>query len=246
MKNLSPNQWPKIISGGQGIALRGAMRAPAFGKFLLATTQSLALAPLLIAGVLPSLAAVESWPQWRGPAATGAALEANPPLEWSETKNVKWKIKTPGFGTSTPIVWGDRVFILTAIPTGKKIATKKPETPAAENPPGSPEGRRRGGTGGGPAGGFRSEIPDEAYQFVVLCLDRNSGKTLWQKVAREQVPHEGHHKDHGFASASPVTDGEHLFVSFGSRGLFCFDLDGKLKWEADFGKMQTRNSFGEG
>lgn len=197
---------------------------------------------MLLTGIFPGFSASESWPQWRGPLATGAALDANPPVEWSETKNVKWKIKTPGFGTSTPIIWADRVFILTAIPTGKKLEALKVETPAAVEKPAQPDGRRRGG----PGGGFRSETPDEAYQFVVLCLDRNSGKTLWQKVAREQVPHEGHHRDHGFASASPVTDGEHLFVSFGSRGLFCFDLDGKLKWEKDFGRMQTKNSFGEG
>ncbi len=80
----------------------------------------------------------------------------------------------------------------------------------------------------------------------MLCLERKTGKTLWQKVAREEVPHEGHHKDHGFASASPVTDGKHLLAFFGSRGLYCFDLDGTLKWETDFGDMQTKNSFGEG
>ncbi len=226
----------------------------------------LTLASFLLTGIFSSFAASESWPNWRGPLATGAAPEANPPLEWSETKNVKWKVKTPGFGTSTPIIWGNRVFILTAIPTGKKVEETKSVAAAAtpvsqENPPreerprrggprsddaGTPgEGRRPGGPPPG-GGGFRSEAPDEKYQFVVLCLDRNTGKTLWQKVAREEVPHEGHHRDHGFASASPVTDGEHLIASFGSRGLFCYDLDGNLKWEKDFGDMQTRNSFGEG
>src|SRR5678815_3711037 len=71
-----------------------------------------------------------NWPQWRGPLATGVAPEGNPPLEWSETKNVKWKVKTPGFGTSTPIIWGNRVFILTALPTGKKTEAK----PASKTP----------------------------------------------------------------------------------------------------------------
>ncbi len=186
----------------------------------------------------PPETAKEFWPQWRGPLATGVAPEANPASEWSETKNVKWKIKTPGFGTSTPIIWGDRVFILTAIATGKKSESKKIAPPVEETTL-LGAARRQGG-------GFRSEVPDEAYQFVVLCLDRNTGKTLWQKVAREQVPHEGHHKDHGFASASPVTDGEHLIVSFGSRGLYCYDLNGKLIWEKDLGDLQTRMSFGEG
>lgn len=186
--------------------------------------------------------AQQFWPQWRGPLATGVAPKADPPLEWSETKNVKWKVKTPGFGTSTPIIWGDRVFVLTAVPGGKKDEVKSSEPPAAApESPNPGEGRRR------PGGGFGgSEKPTEVYQFTVLCLDRTTGKTLWQKVAREEVPHEGHHKDHGFASASPVTDGKHLFAYFGSRGLYCFDLEGNLKWEKDFGDMQTKNSFGEG
>jgi outer membrane protein assembly factor BamB len=79
-----------------------------------------------------------------------------------------------------------------------------------------------------------------------MALDRNTGKTLWEKTAREQVPHEGHHRDGTFASCSPVTDGEHLYVSFGSFGLYCYDLKGELKWEKDLGDMRTRNAFGEG
>lgn len=186
----------------------------------------------------------QQWGQWRGPLASGFAPEANPPTTWSETEHVKWKFTIPGFGTSAPIVWGDQVFLTTAIPTGKKVAPA--ETPKAEAPPAPPaEGeRRRGGGGGGR--GMRSEKPDQAYQFVVLSVDRKTGKPLWQKTAREEVPHEGHHNDHGFASASCVTDGTHLFAFFGSRGIFCYDLQGNLKWEKDLGDMQTRNSFGEG
>jgi outer membrane protein assembly factor BamB len=209
------------------------------------------------------------WPQWRGPLLTGAAPHADPPLEWSETKNVKWKVKIPGFGTSTPIVWGDRVFIVTAIPAAKKTeatpATASASATARDTdetrprgeevrrgdaPPGRSEGsegrRGRSAPGGPPGGGMRSETPDESYQFTVLCIDRKTGKTLWQKIAREQIPHEGHHRDHGFASASPVTDGKHVLAYFGSRGLYCYDLDGNLKWEKDFGDMRTRNAFGEG
>jgi len=154
-----------------------------------------------------------SWPQWRGPLANGVAPHADPPIEWNETKNVKWKINLPGFGSSTPIIWGDRIFISTAIAKS------------------TPAGRGR---------------PNESHRFALLCLDRQTGKTLWQKVAREETPHEGHHQDHGFASASPVTDGEHVLAYFGSRGLYCFDLEGALKWAKDFGDMRTRNGFGEG
>src|SRR5687768_561021 len=183
-----------------------------------------------------------NWPQWRGPLANGTAPQGAPPAKWSENEHVKWKVKLPGFGTSTPIIWGDQVFILMAVATGKKV-----EPPAvAEVAPAVPEAPPREGQGRRRGGGMRAEKPSEAYQFVLLCLDRATGKERWRKVAREQVPHEGHHRDHGFASASPVTDGEHLYVSFGSRGLYCFDLAGNVKWEKDLGDMQTRNAFGEG
>ncbi len=180
------------------------------------------------------MAQSEHWPQWRGPTANGVS-QGEPPLEWSESKNVKWKAKIPGFGTSTPIIWGDQVFIATAVPSGKKSETKKKEVDAGEKN----EGGRRGGFGGEPA-------PDEAYQFTLISYDRKTGKVLWQKIAREEKPHEGHHKDHGFASASPITDGKHVLAYFGSRGLYCYDMEGNLKWEKDFGDMQTRNGFGEG
>lgn len=178
-----------------------------------------------------------NWPQWRGPQANGLAPQADPPLEWSETRNVKWKIKVPGKGSSTPIIWGDKVFLLTAI-----APEKKAEAPAAA-PPAIPGegGRRRGGGGFG-----RGEKPTEVHEFVVLCLDRQTGKTRWQKAAKQEIPHEGHHQDHGFASASPVTDGEVLLAYFGSRGLHCYDLEGNAKWSKDFGDMITRNGFGEG
>lgn len=174
-----------------------------------------------------------NWPQWRGPLGTGLAPEANPPLEWSESKNIKWKVDLPGSGNATPIVWDDKVFILTAIPTGKKVAVEEPplETPPQEGPQ-----ARRG----------RAPKPTEVLQFAVLCLDRATGKPLWKRIAREEVPHEGHHRDASFASCSPATDGKHLLAYFGSRGLYCYDLEGDLKWDADFGEMQIRNSFGEG
>lgn len=205
--------------------------------------------PLICAVSFIAFTASANWPTWRGPLHNGSAPDANPPLEWSETKNVKWKVKLPGKGTATPVVWGDKVFILTAIAAEKK-PEPKPAEPAAtvsnsatNTPAGGPgEGnRRRGGGGFG-----RGEKPTDMHEFIVLCLDRKSGKTLWQKTAKQEIPHEGHHQDHGFASASPVTDGEVLLAYFGSRGLHCYDLDGNLKWSKDFGDMITRNGFGEG
>ncbi len=153
------------------------------------------------------------WPQWRGPMQTGEAPASKPPVSWSETNNVRWKTRIPGSGSSTPVIWKDRVFLTTALPAGE---------------PGT------------------SENGTPAYSFDVLCLNRKDGKILWRKTARQTVPHEKHHQDHGYASGSPITDGEFLFAYFGSRGLHCYDLDGNPKWSREFGKMQTRNSFGEG
>lgn len=168
-----------------------------------------------------------NWPKWRGPTGTGANAAADPPTTWSQTENIRWKADLPGNGSSTPIVWQNKIFLLTAISVDKGGEGANSEPPAT--------GR-----------GIRPPVPTNPYQFVVLCIDRTDGKTLWQKIAREEVPHEGHHKDHGFASSSPVTDGKLLFVNFGSRGLYCYDLDGNLKWSKNLGRMQTRNGFGEG
>ena len=199
----------------------------------------------------------QNWPQWRGPLQSGVAPEANPPVTWNETNNVKWKVKVPGTGQATPIIWENRVFIQTAIPTGKKVEAKAGEAaeppPAARPEPGG-EPRREGkdGPGGPGKGKGRSGFgpgpkATEAYQFVVLCLDRESGKVLWQQVAREEVPHEGFRQGEGsFASASGLTDGKHLYACFGSRGLYCYDLDGKLVWNADLGRMRMAMGFGEG
>jgi outer membrane protein assembly factor BamB len=189
----------------------------------------------------------KNWPHWRGPLANGVAPLGDPPTEWSETKNVKWKVSIPGVGNSTPVIWGDKLFVLTVVNTGKRpegaasTAVGAQPAPPAENAQ-PPDGGRRGG-GGGQGGG---SPPTETHQFVVLCLDRNTGKILWQKTAREEVPHQQTHNTSTHAPASPITDGQQLYVSFGSRGIYCYDLDGNLKWQRDLGKMQTINNFGEG
>lgn len=223
------------------------MKSSALRSLLAVGLMTLGMGQLLAADLKADWE--QNWPQWRGPKADGVAPKANPPTEWSETKNVKWKVATPGFGTSTPIVWENKVFLLTAIKTPGATAAVPSPVPAAQvaQPKGpSAGGPPPGGGKGKRGGGFGAEKPTEKYQFVVLCLDRETGKTLWKKTVREEVPHEGHHRDHGFASASPVTDGKHLYVSFGSRGLYCLDFEGNVKWEVDLGDMTTRNSFGEG
>ncbi|NLS97994.1 MAG: PQQ-binding-like beta-propeller repeat protein [Planctomycetaceae bacterium] len=190
---------------------------------------------------------LENWHHWRGPSADGVSPGGNPPTKWDESTNVKWKTRIPGSGSSTPIVWQDKIFLTTAVKTERK------GKPVADSAAASPSGRRssgsRAGQGGGRSGsGFGSSLmpPEHIYQFLVLCLDRETGRVLWTRVATEQQPHEGHHGHHGFASGSATTDGQRLYVTFGSRGIYCFDLDGNLEWERDLGDMKTRMSFGEG
>lgn len=168
-----------------------------------------------------------NWGHWRGPEVNGVSRTATPPMEWSEGKNILWKVPIEGQGNSTPIVWGDRVFLLTAINTGKV----DPSLPKPEDQP-----KRV----------FDIKHPNTFYQFVVLCLDRRTGQELWRDVAREMVPHEGTHRDADFASASPTTDGQRLVCWFGSAGLFCYDLDGTKLWQRDLGKAYVGASLGEG
>ena len=172
-------------------------------------------------------AKASNWHHWRGPDVNGVAPTAKPPTHWSEKKNVRWKVPVEGFGTSTPIVWGNKVFLLTAINTGKV----DPSLPRPEDQP-----KRV----------FDITHPNTTYEYIVLCLDRKSGKTLWRRVATKMIPHEGTHRDNNFASASPTTDGERLYCWFGSAGLFCYDLEGKKLWERNLGKVKIGASLGEG
>ena len=175
----------------------------------------------------------ENWGHWRGHGGNSISTTANPPTEWSDTKNVKWKVEIPGRSSGSPVVWGDRVFVVSAV--GGKTST-----PASGNSTGR-KGRSKGGKGS------RSSGPLPILTFQIFCFDRESGKLEWKKTSVEATPHQGTHSTNGFASASPCTDGERVYVHFGSRGLFCYGMDGTLQWSrTDFGKMNTRNSFGEG
>ncbi|HMZ18889.1 MAG TPA: PQQ-like beta-propeller repeat protein [Blastocatellia bacterium] len=222
---------------------------------IFAGALSLALfAGAFVASSSPKISVADPahWPQWRGPLFTGMA-RSGAPTEFSDTKNIKWKIALPGRGFSTPVVWGDKIFLTNAVPTGKTAAP-----PAADNQPagppqgtpgaGGPPGGRRGPGGpggGGPGGGSGA---GEEHKLIVMALDRKTGKTLWERTAKVATPHEGYHRQYGsFASNAPLTDGKYLYASFGSRGIYCYDLDGKLIWEKDLGvQLRMRLQFGEG
>ncbi len=177
------------------------------------------------------------WPYWRGQAQNGVA-QGDAPTEWSDTRNIAWKVEIPGRGHSSPIVWGNRIFVTTAVPTGR---TAQP--PAGEQ--GGRLGRGGRGFGGGSGGGSGAS---QEHSFEVFAVDRTAGKVVWRQVATTAVPHEGYHQQYGsFASNSPVTDGQRVYAFFGSRGIYVYDMDGKQVWQKDFGlQMRMFNQFGEG
>ena len=182
---------------------------------------------LIAVSVVDAQTNTDHWHQWRGPENNGFSPTAKPPLEWSETKNLAWKAEIQGHGTSSPIIFGNKVFVTTAINTG----TIDPSKPKPEDQPERV---------------FGIKHPNTTYQMVVLCFDRKTGQQLWREVAKTVVPHEGHHKDASFASASPFCDGERVYFWFGSAGLFAYSLDGQKIWERDLGPAKVGASLGEG
>jgi outer membrane protein assembly factor BamB len=162
------------------------------------------------------------WPQWRGPFNSGMAT-GDAPVAWS-ARDIRWQLEIAGRGHSTPVIAGRRMFLTTAIPTGKSTPVKS-----------------AGRAGGGADAGLE-------HRFEVMAVDRGTGKLLWQRTATVATPHEGYHRVYGsFASNSPVTDGTRVFAFFGSRGLYAYDMNGQLLWQKDFGvRMRMDMAFGEG
>lgn len=168
-------------------------------------------------GDAPS-ASAGHWPQFRGTSALGVADGPAPPMKWDVQKgeNIKWKTEIPGLAHSSPIIWGDRVFVTTAV---------------SDDP--NPYIRV----------GLYGESPDHPekldHDFRVYCLDKNSGKILWQQTAHRGVPKAQRHIKSTHANSTPATDGKHVVAFFGSEGLYCYDFDGKLLWKKDLGLLDA-------
>ena len=187
--------------------------------------------------VLCSLAVAQKdpgtgWANWRGPDSAAIARVGNPPTEWSEEKNIRWKVALPGLGNSSPIVWGDRIYVTTAVETDEKGTP-----PAFERVRDTDVSGRTYVSGG---------VQTQVFDFLVLALDREDGSVVWQTTVKKAVPHEGGHATNTQSSSSPITDGEHVYVHLGSRGVFCLNMDGEIQWSKEFGLMQTHLGFGEG
>src|SRR5262245_21878773 len=172
-------------------------------------------------GVFAQSRGVSNWPQWRGPEGLGVSEEKNLPTEWSADKNIIWKTALPGRGHSSPIVWGDRIFLTTSI-EGDVV----PGAKAVHHV-------RRGETWVHPD----SVAGDRKHTLKVICLDRDSGKILWERTAYEGVVYDDRHRKNSYASSTPVTDGKFVYAFFEAEGLYCYDFDGKPIWKTDLGKI---------
>jgi len=166
----------------------------------IATMFLVAVTPLVVSAPAQGQ---ENWPTWRG-LGNGVATGA-PPIEWAEDSNVAWKTPLPGLGSATPIIWGDRIYVQTAIGDGL-----------------------------------------EPMEWALIAYSLEDGSEIWRHVARRQAPYAGKHQTNSYASASAITDGEHIWAFFGSYGLYCLDMEGNPVWDMNFGRMQTRRDFGEG
>jgi outer membrane protein assembly factor BamB len=170
-----------------------------------------------------SIAYAENWPGWRGPGSLAVSSEKGIPVTWDMTKNVKWKADIPGLGHSSPIVWGNRVFITTAV-------SSDPNEDHWEG--GFPQSNRK---------------PDAAeISWKILCFDRDTGRLLWDRTAIQAKPANARHTKNSYASQTPVTDGASVYAFFGDQGMYCYNFKGELLWSKRLGTFTMRNNWGMG
>ena len=175
-------------------------------------------------GFLMEKAAAGNWPQWRGPDGSGISNEKNLPSEWSPTKNIKWKTSIEGRSHSSPIVWGNRVFLTTAV-EGVVVPGAKAVKHTVED---GKEFLHPDSVGA-----------DKKHTFKVISIDRDSGKIVWEATAWEGTPYDNRHRKSSYAASTPATDGKLVYAFFGTEGLYAYDFKGKLAWKADLGKLGT-------
>ena len=175
-----------------------------------------ALFVLVLCLVCASVAQAQNWPSFRGQNASGVADGNNPPTVWDAEKstNILWKTPIPGLGHSSPVIWGNRVFVTTAISSDAHSQFVH-------------------GLTGTPA----SATDTSKHSWRLYCLDKNTGRILWEKAVYEGTPKVKRHVKASYANSTPATDGKNLVVSFGSEGLYCFDFEGKLLWKHDLGVL---------
>jgi len=168
----------------------------------------------------------ENWPHWRGPATTGVSSETGLPERWSDTENIAWRAPLRGLGISSPIVWGDQVFVTSQLGRGARRAGNHPTLVQGGNPADAGERALGGG----------SAATADKVSFLVTALNRVDGRKLWEY----ELPAEGRlaevHDKHNLASSSPVTDGRRVYAWFGTGQLVALDMSGKLVWSRHLGR----------
>jgi outer membrane protein assembly factor BamB len=194
-------------------------------------------AALIVAAALIS-SCTTNWPQYRGPDQNMVAKGENLPDEWGESKNIRWAVDLDAESWSSPIVWGNKIFVTSAVPV--RVSPPPPQ----QAPPSS-----SAGAGNPPPPGPQEEdnsFLNDVYRWQVECHDLETGAVLWKKVVRDGHPRTRKNPATNYASETPVTDGKRLYVLFGNIGLYCYDLDGELLWEKDLGAYETQNGWGTG
>jgi outer membrane protein assembly factor BamB len=202
---------PRARRSAEGEALRARLTHSALLSLQLG---ALAGTPASAADARPGV----DWPSFRGPVASGVASGFATPEAWDATKGegVLWKTAVPGIAVSSPIVWGDKLFVTTAVSTDPKASFRH-----------------------GLYGDVEPSKDVAPHTWRLLCLDKKTGKVLWEKVAHEGVPRTKRHPKSSQASATPVTDGKIVVAHFGSEGLYAYDLSGKLLWKRDLGVLNA-------
>jgi outer membrane protein assembly factor BamB len=176
------------------------------------------LSLIIIPAIAQKQAGRDNWPSFRGRFALGVADGQNLPDRWDGEKGtaIRWRTRIPGLGHSSPIVWGDRILVTTAV-SSRSHASFKP-----------------GLYGDGTASDDRS-----VHQWKVYCLDKRSGRVQWEQKAAEGVPIDKRHIKSTYANSTPATDGRYIVAFFGSQGLHCYDMKGRLVWQRDLGRMDV-------
>ena len=175
----------------------------------------------VVALTIPLSAA--NWPQWRGPQGQGVSDEVSFPLEWSVGSHVLWKTAIPGRGHSTPVIWGARLFVTTAVEGEQMPGHKAPDHFDGKNLFLHPD----------------SMGVDRRNALKVIAIDTASGKSLWEQVAYDGPMYDNRHKRSSYASTTPVTDGDRVYVHFGPEGTYAYDVGGKLLWKTIVGQIKT-------
>lgn len=182
---------------------------------------AISMVSMIFMGACSDLSSSYNWPQFRGPDANMIAPGENLPVEWGENQNVAWTYALEGEGWASPIIWGNQVIVTTVV---SELINKPGE--------GEEDNQNL----------FRSDV----YRWELSSVDLETGEALWEKTVRRGNPTIQKHSRTNYASETPVTDGQRIYLYIGMIGLYCLDMDGELLWEKDLGAYETQNNWGTG